>query len=319
MSKKILITGGAGFIGGNFIHYILEKYPQYKVYNLDLLTYAGELNKHKHLEGSTNYQFIMADIADRAKIMEVFNTEAFDYVVHFAAESHVDRSIVDPELFIRTNVIGTQVLLDASRRFGISKFVHISTDEVYGDLDIDSPTLFTEETPLQPNSPYSASKASSDLLVRASFRTYDMPAVITRCSNNYGPYQIPEKLIPLTISKLLQNQTVPVYGDGKNVRDWLHVFDHCTAIDLVLHRGKIGEVYNIGGNNERNNMDVVKSIVQLLGKSEDSITFVKDRLGHDRRYAIDASKIRKLGWKPKYNFESGLEITVQWYIENNSR
>ncbi|MDI7744008.1 dTDP-glucose 4,6-dehydratase [Lysinibacillus fusiformis] len=314
--KKILVTGGAGFIGGNFVQYIVDKYPQYDIYNLDLLTYAGDLTKHKHIETKDNYYFVKADIADRETIVPLFEKERFDYVVHFAAESHVDRSITDPGVFVKTNVVGTQVLLDASRAVDVTKFIHVSTDEVYGELDFDPTIFFTEETPLQPNSPYSASKASSDLLVRAYHETYGLPVNITRCSNNYGPYHFPEKLIPLTISRVLNDQKVPVYGDGKNIRDWLHVVDHCAAIDLVLHEGVNGEVYNVGGHNERTNLEVVKTIIKTLGKSEELIEFVKDRLGHDKRYAIDPTKLENLGWKPTYNFETGIAQTIQWYLDN---
>ncbi|RNF39522.1 dTDP-glucose 4,6-dehydratase [Planococcus salinus] len=314
--KKILVTGGAGFIGGNFVQYMVDKYPQYQICNLDLLTYAGDLTKHREIEKRDNYTFINMDIADRFSILDLFQEMQFDYVVHFAAESHVDRSITDPEIFIRTNVLGTQVLLDASKQNGIQKFVHVSTDEVYGELDFDPDTFFTEETPLQPNSPYSASKASSDLLVRAYFETYNLPVNITRCSNNYGPYHFPEKLIPLTISRLLNDQKVPVYGDGKNVRDWLHVYDHCRAIDLVLHKGESGEVYNIGGHNEKTNLEVVQTICSALSKSEKMIEFVTDRLGHDKRYAIDPAKLEGLGWKPLYDFETGIAQTVQWFLDN---
>lgn len=315
--KKILVTGGAGFIGGNFVQYMLEKYSEYEIYNVDVLTYAGDLTKHRAIEKQGNYHFVKADIVDYDVILSLFEKEKFDFVVHFAAESHVDRSITDPGVFVQTNVVGTQVLLDAAKRVGITKFVHISTDEVYGELDFDPTTFFTEETPLKPNSPYSASKASSDLLVQAYHHTYGLPMNITRCSNNYGPYHFPEKLIPLTISSLLKNEKVPIYGDGQNIRDWLHVFDHCAAIDLVLHKGLNGEVYNVGGNNERSNLQVVKSIIQVLGKSEELIEFVEDRLGHDRRYAIDSNKLQQLGWKPTYTFESGIAQTVQWYVENN--
>lgn len=314
--KKVLVTGGAGFIGGNFVKYMVDKYPIYDIYNLDLLTYAGDLTKHQDIETKDNYHFIQCDIADRTAIFNHFEKEKFNYVVHFAAESHVDRSITDPEIFIKTNVMGTQVLLDASKEYGISKFVHVSTDEVYGELDFDPTTFFTEETPLQPNSPYSASKTSSDLLVRAYHETYGLPMNITRCSNNYGPYHFPEKLIPLTISRVLNNEKVPVYGDGKNVRDWLHVYDHCTAIDLVLHEGAKGEVYNVGGHNERTNLEVVKTIIKALDKSEVLIEYVEDRLGHDKRYAIDPTKLEKLGWKPTYNFDTGIEQTIEWYLEN---
>lgn len=314
--KKILVTGGAGFIGGNFIHYMLRHYPTYQIYNLDALTYAGELTKHSAIESSENYHFVMADITDNKEILQLFEKERFDFVVHFAAESHVDRSITDAGVFVRTNVLGTHVLLEAARKVGITKFVHISTDEVYGELDFDPTTFFTEETPLKPNSPYSASKASSDLLVQAYFHTYGLPMNITRCSNNYGPYHYPEKLIPLTISRVLNNEKVPVYGDGRNIRDWLHVFDHCTAIDLVLHEGATGEVYNIGGHNERTNLQVVKTIIQALGKTEDLIELVADRLGHDKRYAIDSTKLAQLGWQPKYTFEIGIDETIKWYVEN---
>lgn len=313
---KILVTGGAGFIGGNFVQYMVEKYPQHTIYNLDLLTYAGDLTKHREIEHNENYRFVKADIADRAAITALFEAEQFDYVVHFAAESHVDRSITEPEIFIQTNVLGTQVLLDAAKAINVKKFVHVSTDEVYGDLDFDPTTFFTESTPLAPNSPYSASKASSDLLVRAYHETYGLPMNITRCSNNYGPFHFPEKLIPLTISRVLADQKVPVYGNGANVRDWLHVLDHCAAIDLVLHKGENGEVYNVGGHNERTNLEIVKTIIAQLGKSEDLIEFVSDRLGHDLRYAIDPTKLEALGWEPTYNFDTGIEQTIQWYLDN---
>ncbi|MFJ8260439.1 dTDP-glucose 4,6-dehydratase [Rummeliibacillus sp. NPDC094406] len=313
---KVLVTGGAGFIGGNFVQYMVNKYPQYDIYNLDVLTYAGDLTKHRFIEKMNNYHFVKADIADRDTIIPLFEKENFDYVIHFAAESHVDRSITDPGIFVRTNVVGTQVLLDAAKLIGVSKFVHVSTDEVYGELDIDPTTFFTEETPLQPNSPYSASKASSDLLVRAYHETFGLPINITRCSNNYGPYHFPEKLIPLTISRVLNNQNIPIYGSGNNIRDWLHVFDHCAAIDLVLHEGVDGEVYNVGGHNERTNLEVVKTIIHALGKSEDLIEFVPDRLGHDQRYAIDPSKLKDLGWTPTYTFETGITQTIQWYLDH---
>lgn len=316
LKMKILVTGGAGFIGGNFVQYMVNKYPEHMIYNLDLLTYAGDLTKHRDIEHDENYRFVKADIADRATIMELFETEQFDYVVHFAAESHVDRSITEPEIFIQTNVLGTQVLLDAAKAINVKKFVHVSTDEVYGDLDFDPTTFFTEDTPLAPNSPYSASKASSDLLVRAYHETYGLPMNITRCSNNYGPFHFPEKLIPLTISRVLADQKVPVYGNGANVRDWLHVLDHCAAIDLVLHKGENGEVYNVGGHNERTNLEIVKTIIAQLGKSEDLIEFVTDRLGHDLRYAIDPTKLEALGWQPTYNFDTGIEQTIEWYLEN---
>ncbi|QHJ70556.1 dTDP-glucose 4,6-dehydratase [Planococcus halotolerans] len=314
--KKILVTGGAGFIGGNFVQYMVKKYPAYDIYNLDFLTYAGDLTKHSEIEELENYYFLKADIADRDSIATLFKELKFDFVVHFAAESHVDRSITDPGIFVQTNVVGTQVLLDAAKQYGITKFVHVSTDEVYGDLEFDPTTFFTEVTPLQPNSPYSASKASSDLLVRAYHETFGLPMNITRCSNNYGPYHFPEKLIPLTISRVLNDQSVPVYGDGKNIRDWLHVLDHCSAIDLVMHEGVNGEVYNVGGHNERTNLEVVKAIIETLGKSEELIEYVTDRLGHDKRYAIDPTKLEQLGWNPTYTFETGIAQTIQWYIEN---
>ncbi|GIN59423.1 dTDP-glucose 4,6-dehydratase [Lederbergia ruris] len=314
--KKVLITGGAGFIGGNFVHYMVNKYANYDIYNLDLLTYAGDLTKHRDIEAKENYHFIREDIANHKAIFSLFDKEKFDYVIHFAAESHVDRSITDPGVFVRTNVLGTQVLLDAARKVGVTKFVHVSTDEVYGELDFDPTSFFTEETPLQPNSPYSASKASSDLLVRAYHETYDLPVNITRCSNNYGPYHFPEKLIPLTISRVLNDQKVPVYGNGKNIRDWLHVIDHCAAIDLVMHKGAMGEVYNVGGHNEKTNLEVVKSIINALDKSEGLIEFVSDRLGHDKRYAIDPTKLEQLGWNPTYTFETGIAQTIQWYLDN---
>ncbi|MCL1695375.1 MULTISPECIES: dTDP-glucose 4,6-dehydratase [unclassified Lysinibacillus] len=316
--KKILVTGGAGFIGGNFIQYLISKYPAYEIYNLDLLTYAGDLGKHRAFETNDNYTFVKGDIVDRELVMAFFKKEQFDYVVHFAAESHVDRSITDPSVFVRTNVLGTQVLLEAAKQVGITKFVHVSTDEVYGELDFEPSTFFTEETSLLPNSPYSASKASSDCLVRAYYKTYGLPMNITRCSNNYGPYQFPEKLIPLTISRVLKDEVIPIYGNGQNIRDWLHVFDHCTAIDLVLHEGVNGEIYNIGGHNERTNLEVVQTIIKTLGKSEKLIKYVTDRLAHDKRYAIDPTKIEKLGWKPIYTFETGIAQTIQWYVENNT-
>lgn len=313
---KILVTGGAGFIGGNFVQHMVSKYPEYQIFNLDLLTYAGDLVKHKEIENADNYTFVKMDIAEREAVMTLFENEKFDYVVHFAAESHVDRSITHPEIFVKTNVMGTQALLDAAKANGLKKFVHVSTDEVYGELDFDPTTFFTEDTPLQPNSPYSASKASSDFLVRAYHETFGLPVNITRCSNNYGPYHFPEKLIPLTISRVLNEQKVPVYGDGKNIRDWLHVKDHCLAIDLVMHEGVNGEVYNVGGHNEKTNLEVVQTIIKELGKSEELIEFVTDRLGHDKRYAIDPTKLEALGWKPTYNFDTGIAQTIQWYLDN---
>lgn len=313
---KVLITGGAGFIGSNFVNYMVKKYPNYQIINLDALTYAGNLENVKEVENEPNYRFVKGDITNRELVESLF-AEGVDAVVNFAAESHVDRSITDPGVFVRTNIQGTQVLLDAAKKYGVKKYIQISTDEVYGTLG--ETGYFTETTPLAPNSPYSASKAGADLLVRAYHETYGLPVNITRCSNNYGPYHFPEKLIPLMIINALNDQPLPVYGDGLNVRDWLHVEDHCSAIDLVLHKGRNGEVYNIGGNNERTNIQVVKAILRYLNKPESLITFVEDRLGHDRRYAIDATKIRKeLGWKPKYTFEEGLKKTIDWYLENRS-
>jgi dTDP-glucose 4,6-dehydratase len=313
---KVLVTGGAGFIGGNFTRYMLEKYSNYEIYNLDALTYASDLTKFDKLANNPNYHFIRENIANREAIDALFKQEQFDFVVHFAAESHVDRSIKDPDIFIHTNVLGTQVLLDKAKQYHVKRFIHISTDEVYGELELDSPALFTEDTPLQPNSPYSASKASSDLLARSYFQTYCLPIITTRCSNNYGPYQYPEKLIPQTIARILKNKRVPVYGTGENVRDWLHVYDHCSAIDLILHKGKIGEVYNVGGNNEKTNIEVVSKIIELLGVSDDLIEFVDDRLGHDKRYAIDSTKLQQLGWQPYYSFDIGLKQTIDWYKKN---
>ena len=318
MDKKILVTGGAGFIGGNFVHYMVNKYPNYMIVNLDALTYAGNLETCQPVEGKPNYKFVKGDIADREFIFDLFEKEKFDVVVNFAAESHVDRSVKDPEIFIKTNVLGTQVLMDASRAYGVERYHQVSTDEVYGDLPLDRPDLFfTEETPLHTSSPYSASKASADLLVFAYHRTFGLPITISRCSNNYGPYHFPEKLIPLMISRALNDENLPVYGNGENVRDWLHVYDHCAAIDLILHKGRVGEVYNVGGHNERTNLEVVRTILKALGKSEDLITYVTDRPGHDLRYAIDPQKLEnELGWKPTYNFDTGIAQTIQWYLDN---
>ena len=318
MDKKMLVTGGAGFIGGNFVHYMVNKYPNYMIVNLDALTYAGNLETCQPVEGKPNYKFVKGDIADREFIFDLFEKEKFDVVVNFAAESHVDRSVKDPEIFIKTNVLGTQVLMDASRAYGVERYHQVSTDEVYGDLPLDRPDLFfTEETPLHTSSPYSASKASADLLVFAYHRTFGLPITISRCSNNYGPYHFPEKLIPLMISRALNDEKLPVYGNGENVRDWLHVYDHCAAIDLILHKGHVGEVYNVGGHNERTNLEVVRTILKALGKSEDLITYVTDRPGHDLRYAIDPQKLEnELGWKPTYNFDTGIAQTIQWYLDN---
>ena len=315
--KKMLITGGAGFIGSNFIHYILSKYNDYQVINLDKLTYAANLDNLKDIEDNKNYRFIHGDIADQEFIFKLFENEKFDIVINFAAESHVDNSILNPQIFTITNILGTQVLLDACRKYNIKRFHQISTDEVYGELPLDDNSiLFTEKTPLNPSSPYSASKASADMLVKSYYRTYSLPITISRCSNNYGPYQHLEKLIPLMISKAINNDNLPVYGNGLNVRDWLHVYDHCTAIDLIIHEGKIGEIYNIGGNNEKSNIDVVKIILKELGKSEKLIKYVNDRPGHDLRYAIDSTKIKtSLNWKPVYSFEKGILDTIKWYTK----
>ncbi|WP_160044157.1 dTDP-glucose 4,6-dehydratase [Paenibacillus sp. USDA918EY] len=311
---KLLVTGGAGFIGSNFVLYMLQQHPNYKIINVDSLTYAGNLENLKSIENHPNYTFSKTDITD-AKAIDALFQQGIDVVVNFAAESHVDRSILDPEVFVKTNVLGTQVLLDAAKKYGVTKFVQVSTDEVYGTLG--ETGLFTEETSLTPNSPYSASKAGGDLLVRAYHETFGLPVNITRCSNNYGPYQFPEKLIPLMISRALNDQALPIYGDGLNVRDWLYVEDHCSAIDLVIHKGRIGEVYNIGGNNERTNLHIVKTILAELNKPESLITYVQDRPGHDRRYGIDPTKItQELGWKPKHNFETGIKETIQWYLNN---
>jgi len=327
--KTILVTGGAGFIGSNFVKLMLEKHPEYKIINIDALTYAGNLENLKDIDSNSNYEFIKVDIRDREKIEEVFKNNEITSVVNFAAESHVDRSIEEPEVFLTTNIIGTQVLLDTAKKYwkvnpkdkyckeykpGV-KFLQVSTDEVYGALG--ETGMFVETMPLMPNSPYSASKASADMIVRAYNETFGMPVNITRCSNNYGPYQFPEKLIPLMINNCLNEKDLPVYGDGMQVRDWLHVSDHCSAIDTVLHKGKDGEVYNIGGNNEKANIEIVKLIIGTLGKTEGLIKYVKDRPGHDRRYAIDNTKITtELGWEPAYTFEQGMKETIQWYLEN---
>ena len=315
---KIIITGGAGFIGGNFIHYMLKHHPTYRIVCLDLLTYAGNMETLAPVMDNSNFSFVKGDIADRALIYKLFSAEKPDIIVNFAAESHVDRSIESPEIFLQTNVIGTSVLLDACKKYGIKRYHQVSTDEVYGDLPLDRPDLFfTEETPLHTSSPYSASKASADLLVQAYHRTYKLPVTISRCSNNYGPYHFPEKLIPLMIANALKDKKLPVYGTGNNVRDWLYVEDHCSAIDLIIHEGKEGEVYNIGGHNERTNLDVVKTIIRELGKDESLIQFVTDRPGHDRRYAIDPTKIKtELGWEPTTLFNEGIKKTIQWYLDN---
>ena len=315
---KVLVTGGAGFIGGNFVHHMVNKYPDYQIVNLDLLTYAGNLETLKPVEDKPNYKFVKGDIADEAFIMDLFEKEKFDVVVNFAAESHVDRSIEDPGIFVQTNVMGTRVLLDASRKFGVKRYHQVSTDEVYGDLPLDRPDLFfTENTPIHTSSPYSASKASADLFVLAYHRTFGTPVTVSRCSNNYGPYHFPEKLIPLMIANALNDKPLPVYGKGENVRDWLYVEDHCRAIDLIIHNGRVGEVYNVGGHNEMKNIDIVKMICKELGKPESLITYVADRKGHDMRYAIDPTKIHnELGWLPETKFADGIKKTIQWYLDN---
>lgn len=315
---KVLVTGGAGFIATNFMYYMVNKYPEYDFVNLDALTYAGNYNNIKDLEGKPNYKFVKGDITDREFIDKLFEEEKFDWVVNFAAESHVDNSIKNPGIFLTTNILGTQVLMDASRKYGVKRYHQVSTDEVYGDLPLDRPDLlFTEETPIHTSSPYSSSKAGADLLVGAYYRTYGLPITISRCSNNYGPYQFPEKLIPVVISKALNDEPIPVYGKGENVRDWIHVIDHNIGVDLILHKGKVGEVYNLGGHSERTNLDVVKTILKQLGKPESLITYVTDRPGHDLRYAIDSTKAEKeLGWDRTYTFEKGIEETVNWYLNN---
>ena len=315
---KILVTGGAGFIGGNFCHYMVEKYPNYSIVTLDALTYAGNLETLEPIMKKSNFKFVKGDITDRALVNKLFLDEKFDTVINFAAESHVDRSIENPEVFLKTNILGTQVLMDAALKTGVKRYHQVSTDEVYGDLPLDRLDLFfTEETPIHTSSPYSASKASADLLVQAYNKTFGLPITISRCSNNYGPYHFPEKLIPLMIKNALANLSLPVYGKGENVRDWLHVYDHCTAIDLIIHNGRVGEVYNIGGHNERTNIDVVRTILSELKKPESLIRYVTDRKGHDMRYAIDPTKIEnELGWKPKYNFDTGITQTIKWYLDN---
>lgn len=315
---KIIVTGGAGFIGGNFVHYMLNKYNDYKIICLDALTYAGNMETLEPVKDNPNFKFYKADIADRKAVYEIFEKEKPDIIVNFAAESHVDRSIDNPGIFLQTNVIGTGVLMDACRKYGITRYHQVSTDEVYGDLPLDRPDLFfTETTPLHTSSPYSASKASADLLVQAYHRTFKLPVTISRCSNNYGPYHFPEKLIPLMIANALADKELPVYGKGENVRDWLYVEDHCSAIDLIIHKGRVGEVYNIGGHNEKTNLEVVKIILKELGKSEDLIRYVTDRPGHDMRYAIDPTKIHnELGWLPETKFEDGIKKTIKWYLDN---
>lgn len=315
----VLITGGAGFIGTNFVYYMLEKHSDYRIICLDCLTYAGNIVSLKKASENPNFAFYKTDITDKKAVCDVFEKEKPDIVINFAAESHVDRSIENPEIFLRTNIIGTQIMMDACLKYGAKRFHQVSTDEVYGDLPLDRPDLlFTEDTPIHTSSPYSASKASADLLVGAYIRTFGLPATISRCSNNYGPYQFPEKLIPLMISNALADKPLPVYGKGLNVRDWLYVEDHCRAIDLIVHNGTVGEVYNIGGHNEMRNIDIVKLICEKLGKPESLITYVPDRKGHDMRYAIDPAKIHKeLGWLPETRFADGIEKTIRWYLDNS--
>lgn len=312
----MIVTGGAGFIGSNFIFYMLGRYPDDRIVCLDKLTYAGNLRTLEPVMGNPNFSFYKTDICDREAVEDLFKKENPDIVVNFAAESHVDRSIENPGIFLETNIMGVAVLMDACRKFGIQRFHQVSTDEVYGDLPLDRPDLlFTEETPVCASSPYSASKAGADLLAMAYHRTYGLPVTISRCSNNYGPYQFPEKLIPLMIVNCLVNKPLPVYGEGLNIRDWLYVEDHCRAIDLILHKGTAGEVYNVGGNNEMHNIDIVKLVCRELGRPESLITHVEDRKGHDLRYAIDAAKLqRELGWKPETKFEDGIQKTIQWYL-----
>lgn len=317
---KVIVTGGAGFIGGNFVHYMLKYYPDCEVVCLDSLTYAGNMETLEPVSNYPNFKFYRADISDREVVHKIFRETRPDIVVNFAAESHVDRSIEDPGVFLQTNIIGAQVLMDACREFDVKRYHQVSTDEVYGDLPLDQPNLFfTEETPIHTSSPYSASKAAADLLAQAYYRTYQLPVTISRCSNNYGPYHFPEKLIPLMIANALNDKPLPVYGKGENVRDWLYVEDHCAAIDMIIHKGTVGEVYNIGGHNERTNLEVVKTILRELKKPESLITYVTDRKGHDMRYAIDPSKIhRDLGWEPTTMFDEGIQKTIKWYLDNRS-
>ena len=315
---KIIVTGGAGFIGGNFVYYMLNQHPQDEIICLDALTYAGNMETLAAASKNPRFKFVKGDIADLETVYALFEAEQPEVVINFAAESHVDRSITNPELFLRTNIIGTSVLLDACRKYGIERYHQVSTDEVYGDLPLDRADLFfTEDTPLHTSSPYSASKASADLLVQAYYRTFQVPVTISRCSNNYGPYHFPEKLIPLMIVNALHDKPLPVYGKGENVRDWLYVEDHCSAIDLIIRKGTVGEVYNIGGHNEQTNLEVVKTILRELGKSEALINYVADRPGHDRRYAIDPTKIHAaLGWQPATKFSEGIRKTIEWYLQN---
>ncbi len=315
---KILVTGGAGFIGGNYALTMTKAHPEDTYVVLDALTYAGNLETLASIMNEPNFKFVKGNICDRELVDKLFAEEQFDYVINFAAETHVDRSVEDPGIFLTTNILGVQTLMDACRKYGVKRYHQVSTDEVYGDLPLDRPDLlFTEETPIHTSSPYSASKAAADLLVLAYHRTYGLDVTISRCSNNYVPYHFPEKLIPLMISRALADESLPVYGDGANVRDWLYVTDHCTAIDLIVRNGRSGEVYNIGGHNEKTNLEVVKTILKALGKPESLIHFVKDRPGHDLRYAMDPTKIEtELGWKPEYTFDTGIQKTIEWYLEN---
>ena len=316
----IIVTGGAGFIGSNFIHYLRKTHPEDRIVCVDKLTYAGNLSTLGSVLDAPGFRFVKADVCDREAMLALFEAEKPDAVVNFAAETHVDRSIEDPEVFLRTNILGTQVLMDACRACGVARFHQVSTDEVYGDLPLDRPDLlFTEDMPIRASSPYAASKASADLLVQAYHRTYGLPATISRCSNNYGPYQFPEKMIPLMLANALVDKPLPVYGTGENVRDWLYVEDHCRAIDLILRRGRVGEVYNIGGHNEMRNIDVVRLILEAVGKPESLITFVADRKGHDLRYAIDPTKMHaELGWEPETPFQEGIRRTIAWYLDNRA-
>ena len=318
MGKTVIVTGGAGFIGSNYIFHALQAHPEDRIVCLDKLTYAGNLSTLQSVLDRPNFRFVREDICDRKAVFRLFKEEKPDVVINFAAESHVDRSIEDPGVFLQTNILGTAVLMDACREYGIGRFHQVSTDEVYGDLPLDRPDLFfTEDTPLHTSSPYSSSKAGADLLVMAYHRTYGLPVTISRCSNNYGPYHFPEKLIPLLIANCLNDSPLPVYGDGMNVRDWLYVEDHCRAVDLIVEKGTVGEVYNVGGHNEMHNIDIARLICRELGKPESLITFVPDRKGHDRRYAIDAAKIqRELGWQPETKFEDGIRKTIRWYLDH---
>jgi len=313
MNKKIFITGGAGFIGSNFIHYILNKYQDYEILNYDKLTYAGNLDNLRDVENDHRYRFVQGDICDLTSLENIFGKEKFDFIINFAAETHVDKSILNPHIFVETNVLGVNNLLEIVKKYGAERFLHISTDETYGSINEGS---FYEDSNLSPNSPYSASKAGADLLVLAYYKTFNLPVLITRSSNNFGPYQYPEKLIPLFVTNLLEDKKVPIYGNGKNVRDWIYVLDNCSGIDTVLHNGRFGEIYNIGGGNEKTNIEITKLILKSFNKGEDWINYVEDRLGHDFRYSLEIEKVKKLGWKPQYIFENALQETIKWYGEN---